>query len=348
MLIQVFSSDDSNTYANNLKSKLQICYHCRDHFDVWPHRHDERYAVLSKDPNIRHQWVTGGDTNFARRGKPSSIKMRNQAPQLQGSSQDSSSSEVSAAAQPSSSAAQEPSSPPAPSSPPMAEAPVEAEAEAPAEAEPPAQAEAPDSPASYSVFDDEGLEDTLEQMLADDENVPSDDDSDNSEEQNQGETESIIEVVQMNDSFFRGKCLLLPVISGDVDCPLCCLCHQPVDDDGEVLTTHLEFKLRLNAILSKNPNTFGIVFDYAREDAPFQKVCSDCLTSSHDSPEGQTVRDSIFTISFHQRTGSLNPEFPTNVIELFNTRSKTVNENTVNFLRDRFTEQERMLRYDIK
>ena len=282
--------------------------------------------------------------------------MKKQAPELQQSSQDSSSSDVPAAAQPSSSAAPEPSSsaahepsssaahdptpppppeqpaPSLPSSPSMAEAPAEARAEAPA-----------DSQASYSVLNDEGLEDPLEQMLADDENVPSDDESDHSEEPNVAETESI-EVVQMDDSFFRGKCLLLPVMSGDVDCPLCCLCRQPVDD-GEVLTTHLEFKLRLNAILSKNPNTFGIVFDYARGEAPFQMVCSTCLTSTHDSPEGQTVRDSIFTVKFHQDSGSLDTEFPTNVIELFNTRSKVVNEKIVNFLRDRFTEQERMLRY---
>ena len=179
-------------------------------------------------------------------------------------------------------------------------------------------------------------------MLADDENVPSDDEESTSRESDQPETESIV-VDMLDDSFIRGKVLLLPVMTGDCEVPQCCLCHAPTFE-GEQLSNHLEFKLRLNSILSKNENTFGIVFDYSRGDAPYQMVCEDCLVSRSDSPDGQNVRESVFTIPFHQKSGTLDSSFPTNVIELFNSKSTRINDETVQFLRDRFTEQERLLR----
>ena len=102
------------------------------------------------------------------------------------------------------------------------------------------------------------------------------------------DTESIGQIIETNDSFMNGEIIMLPVMPGDADLALCCLCHQPVDD-GEELTTHFEYKLRLHPILSNSTDTFGIVFNYAEENAPYQMVCDDCLTSRHDSPEGQRV-----------------------------------------------------------
>ena len=279
---------------------MMICKQCRDEFLVWPYRHDERYARLSKDPNIRAQWSKGGDTNLTRRQTPSGLNMKEQPQQLQPLPE-----------QPPSPSAPEPQQlqplpeqPPSPSAPEPSssvpnppsqvdEAPSHAEGPPSPTPEPSFQSAAHSSPASslspqstpsYSVG--EGLEDDLEQSLADDENVPSDDDEPTVEE---AETESIV-VDMVDDSFIKGKVLLLPVMSGDCEVPQCCLCHQPTFD-GEQLTNHLEFKLRLNAILSENQNTFGIVFDYSRGNAPYQMVCEDCLVSRSDSPDGQNVRD---------------------------------------------------------
>ena len=136
----------------------------------------------------------------------------------------------------------------------------------------------PDSPVSNSSFAvaEDGLEDPLEDIL-----------SDGDQADHEAETESI-GIVEMDDSFMNGKILLLPVQDGDVEVPLCCLCIQPALL-GEPLTSHLEFKLRLNPILSHDENSFGIVFNYAQSDASFQMVCDTCLVSRHDSAEGQDV-----------------------------------------------------------
>ena len=314
---------------------MQICKQCRDYFHVWPNRLDERYALNTKDPAIRAQWAMGGDNNFDRRTKPSGLNMKRQAAELrQPNETDSDDSLNEPNEQPAASSgnlarqsSQQPASPPEIPSPPLHDPPS------------PCQ-----SDVSYSIQGQEGLEDSLEEMLAPDEFVPDDDDQNEDSVESVPETESVGGLVEIDDSFFRGKTLILPVMSGEMDLQLCCLCHMPVDQ-GEALTTHLEFKLRLNSILSKNPNSFGIVFDYQNGDANYQMVCDGCLTSRSDSENGQSVRESVFTIEFHQKTGVLNSSYPTNVVELFNTKSTEINEEMISYLRDRFTEQERLLRY---
>ena len=342
-------SDDFDVYANKLKKSMKICFKCRDHFHVWPHRQDERFALNTKDPAIRAQWTTGGDTNFNRRTIPSGLNMKKHAAELTDPSREEHPFDPE----------EHPFDPEMhPFDPDEVEPEVQEEQEEPFVQEPaPPRSFSPQAPSppppetpsssstrsemSYSIH--EGLEDSLEDMLAPDEYQPSDDDDQGDHDDSVPETESICELVEIDNSFFRGKTLILPVMSGEDEPVYCCLCHQPVDE-GEALTTHLEFKLRLNAILSDNRDSFGIVFDYQRGDAPYQMVCNTCLTSGKDSEHGQTVRDSVFTIEFHKRTGVLNPAYPTNVVELFNTKSNKVNDEMVNYLRDRFSEQERMLR----
>ena len=53
----------------------------------------------------------------------------------------------------------------------------------------------------------------------------------------------------------------------------------------------------------------------------------------------------MFTVDFHKKSGTLDQSLPANVIELFNSKSTRINADTVQFLRDRFTDQERLLRY---
>ena len=77
----------------------------------------------------------------------------------------------------------------------------------------------------------------------------------------------------------------------------------------------------MNPILNESPDSFGIVFNFSEGDVSFQKVCSDCLLTSKESTEGQTVKESVFTVDFHKKYNNIDASRPNNVAELFNESS---------------------------
>ena len=121
---------------------------------------------------------------------------------------------------------------------------------------------------------------------------------------------------------------------------------------------------RLNPIISDDPNTFGIVFNFADGDVSYQKICSDCLATSENSDEGQTVNPSVFTIEFHKKFKNIDESEPDNVQELFNrvggqemgiesirwdfNSKKTLINLEFRYLRDRYTDLEQKLSLEIK
>ena len=74
---------------------------------------------------------------------------------------------------------------------------------------------------------------------------------------------------------------------------------------------------RLNPIISDDPNAFGIAFDYSTNNVSRQRICFDCLVSGENSINGQSVRESVFTVEFHKRWGNIREDQPSNVQELF-------------------------------
>ena len=76
---------------------------------------------------------------------------------------------------------------------------------------------------------------------------------------------------------------------------------------------------RLNPLISEQDDTFGIAFDYSLQNVARQRVCDDCLSSGEGSENGQTVKESCFSIDFHKRYGNLRDDQPNSVQELFTT-----------------------------
>ena len=153
--------------------------------------------------------------------------------------------------------------------------------------------------------------------------------------------ESIGEPLLMDSAFMNGKILFLPVTDGNQEPALCAICHQIADEDSETITALLENRLRLNPIISESLDSFGIAFDYYNSDADFQIICGDCLMTSSESNEGQTVYPKVFSLDFHKRFGNLSIDHPDNIQDLFSHSSSTVSYACVRELRSRILELEK-------
>ena len=186
-----------------------------------------------------------------------------------------------------------------------------------------------------------GLEDMLDNNSDDeaDGNEDTDDEGDN------GATtiESIAEPFLIDSNFLRGRILMLPVSDGSIENPCCAICNQLADEHAEPITVLLENRLRLNPIFSNDSESFGIAFKYYEYSAEFQVVCTDCLATSQNSPEGQTCYPKVFRIEFHKKCGNLSVDHPNNVEDLFNAAS-SISSTCIKELRDRIAELEKELR----
>ena len=133
-----------------------------------------------------------------------------------------------------------------------------------------------------------------------------------------------------------GKVLLLPLEDGESELPKCAICHSIVDDDAEPVTFDLEFRLRLNPMLSNDADSFGIAWDFGSDDVNFQMICGDCLTSKTKDPGGQQVKTSIFTIDFHKKVGNIDLNLPDRVTDIFANAPGNLNQQLINHMRNRF------------
>ena len=155
--------------------------------------------------------------------------------------------------------------------------------------------------------------------------------------------ESIGAPVVIDSAFLNGKILFLPVTDGSREPAFCAICHSIADEDSEIITALLENRLRLNPILSDADESFGIAFDFFNNNADFQLVCSECLMTSSQSEEGQTVYPKVFSLDFHKRCGNLSVDHPDNIGDLFNQTGSTISFECVRELRGRILEMEKQI-----
>ena len=213
-----------------IRKTLMICRKCRDHFQVWGSMLDERLGLLDKDPHVNPNWAKGGDRR-SENAKKLALNTKKQAEQL-------------------------------------------------ASAENPSRG-TPNSERSFFIGDDNdnedddidihidrydpepneapedariGLEDPddEEHRYRNDENEEDDnaevDDHDSDgpnehQDQPMEEPSTILINNNIDASFLRGKIIVLPVIDGDTEVPICTLCKQP-SFEGEIVTNLLENRLR--------------------------------------------------------------------------------------------------------
>lgn len=200
-----------------------ICRRCRDYFQVWGSKLDERLGLPDKNPDINPNWARGGDRRSSH-AKPLALNTKKQAEQLVSSGNSSLAT--------------------------------------------------PNSERSFIIGDEIGDDDVInidrydpepneapedarigledpedeQQRYQDDGNDEEDnsgDDRSNSEDQDHSveEPSSILINNNIDASFLRGKILVLKVIDGDTEVPICALCKQP-SFEGEIITNVLENRLR--------------------------------------------------------------------------------------------------------
>ena len=193
---------------------MMICLKCRNFFKVWASQLDERIGLVNKNPQENPNWSRGGDRK-SRNPKPLALNTKRQAERLSEAANSEQSFEIGQ------------------------------------------NLDDDDfihinrtrenSPMEAPEDDMQGLEDPLNEQLSYDTDEANDDEEEihNPSEEVSTEVESII-INNIDSSFMKGKILLLPVSDGDVEVPLCALCHQ-VAIDGEIVTNLLENRLRKNS-----------------------------------------------------------------------------------------------------
>ena len=100
--------------------------------------------------------------------------------------------------------------------------------------------------------------------------------------------------------------------------------------------------MRLNPIIFNDPESFGIAFNYFEGGALYQLICSDCLATSENSADGQTVYPKVFNINFHKINGNFTQHQPDNIKDLFDLTS-SISMKCVKVLRDRIADLEKKL-----
>ena len=313
-----------------------ICILCRNFFKVWPGV-DERLALETKNPLVNPNWSKGGN----RSRKPNALLLKATTDELN-PNQD----EVHAG--------------------PEVIGDGDLVDDRPA-VDRPDNEDVDDAPenVSFEIGNEDrvdGMEDSFDDYNNDDdddnddddyEDYNSDDDNDDDNDDNNGDNdenndnpstmESIAEPYVVDANFLKGKILLLPVTDGSVENACCAICHQLADENAEPITLLLENRLRLNPILSSE-ETFGIAFDFYSNNVDMQLVCTDCLATSKDSEDGQTVFPKVYTIDFHKKYGNLSEFHADNVTDLFNAAS-SLSMSCVKELRDRIAELENKMRF---
>ena len=338
----VFDSDRKNILRNDydneskrLRRHLQICFLCRNFFRVWPTAIDERIAAdprnLALNPNLNASG--GGDRRSANR-IPNALHFKKPRPNL-----DLTETENDDPAERSFEIAPEDN---------------EIGLEDPFDFNDglrDAEADDMDNNSDGDISDGDIFdENNLDGNFFNDDNqdvdngrasVFDDDHNQNVDDTEPDETESFAAPLNLESSFMNGKILFLPLTDGSLENALCALCHQIVDEDGEIITALLENRLRLNPVLSQNEEAFGIAFDYYTNTVDFQKICSDCLCSKADSDEGQTVYPKIFTTEFHKKFNNLSFDQPNNIQDLFSQAGCSVSMDCVRELRTRILDLEK-------
>ena len=301
MYRKIIFRNDYDEESRTLRDNLMICLKCRNFFGVWPTAIDERIGLESRNPdlnpNFRHRG--GGDRKSDRR-IPNSLHFKTARPGLDLSEN-------------------------APADPNQIDENNEIQvdpAERSFEIGPEDENEGLEDPFDFNDVNNGDGDNDEEYYDSDDNNSMgeaggnpnNDEDGNNYDEDgnndddgnNHGgddnnesmEIESIGSPMVLNSAFLNGKILFLPVTDGSDELALCAICHQLAGENAEVVTALLENRLRLNPILS-NSESFGIAFDYYNQNADYQLICDDCLMTSSESSEGQTVYPKIFTI-LHQ------------------------------------------------
>lgn len=212
-----------------IRQNLMICRRCRDYFQVWGSKLDERLGLLDKNPNINPNWARGGDRRSVN-AKPLALNTRKQAEQLVSS--EATSSRATSNSQRSFIIGDE-----------IGDNDVinfDRYNPEPNEAPEDARIGLEDPEDEQQRYQDDGNDE-------DDENDENDtgDDHSNSEDRDHtvDEPSSILINNNIDASFLRGKILVLKVIDGDSEVPICALCKQP-SFEGEIITNLLENRLR--------------------------------------------------------------------------------------------------------
>lgn len=307
-----------------------ICKFCRDFFKVWPGV-DERLALETKDPVVNPNWSLGG----RRSRKPNALLLK-ATPDVLNPNQD----EVRADQEDIGDGDLVDDRP-------VVDRPDDEDV----------QMDDARENVSFEIGNEDrvdGMEDPFDDYNDNDndddyEDYNSGDDNDDNNgdnDENDGNPstiESIAEPFVVDANFLNGKILLLPVTDGSVENACCAICHQLADENAEPITLLLENRLRLNPILS-NEDTFGIAFDFHSNNVDIQLICTDCLATSKDSEDGQTVFPKVYSISFHKKYGNLSDYHADNVTDLFNAAS-SLSMSCVKELRDRIAELENKMRF---
>lgn len=333
--------NDFDELSRYLRGNLQICFKCRNFFGVWWTAMDERVGLQSRNPDLNPNFNHGGGDRKSERRIPNALHFKTARPGLNLSEN-------------------------VPAGPNQIEDEnvhnenIDDPAERSFEIGPEDENVGLEDPFDFNDANDEGDHFNDNESDGNNEEDDYDSDGDNSmgeagsnpnndgDDNNDGgndnnesiEIESIGSPLVMDSAFMNGKILLLPVTDGNDESALCAICHQLAGENAEIITVLLENRLRLNPILS-NAESFGIAFDYYHSNADFQLICDECLMTSSESNEGQTVYPKVFTIDFHKRCHNLSADHADNIQDLFNQSGSTVSYECVRELRSRIFDLER-------